>query len=271
MVSPVFAQVSSRKQAVQKPNLGLLSLNDLIIISKKSFIDADSYLSHKGWRFTEAPEASNNDSTRTATWIVNSSTKNAKLPTAEVALQYRIGQKAHVEYYTVRRDYFDLIKKNIASFQMEEQGSIAQSSGIGSLYYGAKYAVALHISPPTGDTPLYYKVEIDAHGLTKLEVSQDDGSYKSEWRHLIMYGYKSLPESGTTIYSKPDSNSQVLTRVAKGELLIVKHECSECGEDYYKISIHTDSSDSNPMNANFFSVAYILKSEVEYKKLPSED
>lgn len=241
----------------------------MITIGKKSFVDADAYLNRKGWQLSELPEELNNDSIQTAAWKIDSPSNREKLSIAEVVLQFRIGQKPMVQYFTIKRHCFDSIKNSVTSLRMEDQGSVS-SSGIGSLYYGTTYAVVLSIVPPKDNASLHYVVQLKAHGLTKLYSQQEDGSYKSEWRQLIMHGYKSLPDSGTIIYSTPDSTSSALGRVEKGELLLVKPECSECGDDYYKISIHLDNNKSSPMSDDYYSIGYVLKSEVEYKRLTTE-
>ena len=262
-----------------------LTLDELIKISKVTFINADAYLSGKGWQLSVLPASANNDSTFKAAWSID--VHNAKYEPQQISNVLLIWKKSSslvfpiLVYRTRSRHSFDAIKARVLSYNMEEQGGFTDSTGIGSVYYGATYEAVLHVSPSTVDDPLCYAAQIQLHGLTKVYIETEDGTLKPKWRKLIMYGWKAFKNEGAVIRAQPNDTSKVLEQVVKGDLVIIPkgwaQDCPECGDNYYKAWLpadekHQDKFDTmiSPGVLSSGYYGYVLKSELHYQRLSSE-
>lgn len=250
-----------------------LTFDELIKINTIDFVSVDEYLSPKGWILEQMPPKK--DSIIWQAWLFDSHYNGSKIKSiSEVTISCRYGETPTIRYATSDRRYFDAIKTRCSLYKMEQQGVISNDDGIGSLYYGANYQLEILISPLSDEKPTRYSAMLQRHGLTKMYTEADDGTFKPEWRKLIVYGWKAFKDEGAIIRAQPNDSSKILQQVPKGELVIIpegdSQECLECGENYYRASFNSDEIKPIELGVPLGSKGYILKSDLRYGKLKAQ-
>lgn len=121
-----------------------LSLDELINLRGKDADAVNTYLSSKGWAFSDASEETE-DNYSNSTWAYGKQLYTGraksfcKLMTAD-------GYFNKFLYTTISRDYYNLIKNKIALYKMAKVSSTPKDGYLVTVYVGSNYIVETSLS-----------------------------------------------------------------------------------------------------------------------------
>ena len=197
-----------------------LTLDELIKVRGMDADGAQTYLSTKGWKFSNASEGIGNEFDLSS-WSFGQEAYSDRAK-AFVRLYTKEGYLSKVVYQTSNRANYEVIRNKVLSYKMKKETSKIENGYITTSYIGANYFVDLTISTDNlSNTPVYH-VSITKKPMYRVfEVNDfdlnDNSSTTKEVEELspekIAYYKKmigkwiSMPPTQDILFSDTNSNN----------------------------------------------------------------